>query len=86
MISVRPLERPPSTSTISDIEVSAVTALLHKLKAASIMGLEQMLLFKDIMEGMTIEGREDILITVPKAFHLAVLPHHIGIIELAETN
>lgn len=82
--AIRLLERPPSTMTISDIEASAVTALLHKLKAASVIGLGQVLLFKDLMGGMRVQGREDILITVPKCFYLAVLPHQIGIIELAE--
>ena len=78
MISVRPLERPPSTLIISDIEASAVTVLLHKLKAASIMGFEQVLLFKYLMGGMSIEGRDDVYVAVPKSFNLALLPHHIG--------
>ena len=84
MISVRPLERPPSTLIISDIEASAVTVLLHKLKAASIMGFEQVLLFKYLMGGMSIEGRDDVYVAVPKSFNLAVLPHHIGPEEIAE--
>ena len=76
--SIHLLKRPSSTMTVSDNEAVAATSLLHKLKAASITGREQVLLFKDLMGGMTAEGWEDILVTVPKCFNLEVLRNQIG--------
>ena len=66
------------TMTVSDNESVAVTSLLHKLKAVSITGCEYVLLFEDLMGGMTIDGREDISVTVPKCFNLEVLRTRIG--------
>ena len=82
--SIHLLKRPSSTLTISDNESVAPTAFLHKLKAHSIAGREQVLLFKDLMGGMIIDGRDDILVTIPKCFNLEVLRYQIGVNEFSE--
>jgi hypothetical protein len=53
--SIHPLKRPTAFMSSDDNEALAVSALLHKFKAASIGGTTQILLYKDLMGGMIIE-------------------------------
>ena len=82
--SIHQLKRPSAWMSSDDNEALAVSALLHKLKAASIGGTTQVFLYKDLMGGMKIEGVADVLVTVPKCFDLAVLDTQIGIKQFAQ--
>ena len=81
--SIHQLKRPSAWVSSDDNEALAVSALLHKLKTASIGGTTQVFLYKDLMGGMKIEGVADVLVTVPKCFDLAVLDTQIGIKQFA---
>ena len=77
--SIQQLKRPPPFMSTDDIEVLAVSALLHKLKAAAIVGVTEEFLYKDLMGGMKIEGVADIQVTVPKCFNLEFLGTQIDV-------
>jgi hypothetical protein len=81
--SIHPLKRPSAFMSSDDNEALAVSALLHKLKAASIGGTTQVFLYKDLMGGMKIEGVADVIVTVPQCFNLEVLDKRIGVKEFA---
>lgn len=67
---VHPLRRPSATMTSDDNESLAISALLHKLKAASIVGLKEVDFYKDLLGE---PGRPVRSVTVPKCFDYEVL-------------
>ena len=66
-----------------DNEAFAVSALLYKLKAASIGGTTLVYLYKDLMGGIKIERVADVIVTVPKWFNLEFRDKQIGAKEFA---
>ena len=71
---IHPLRRPSATMTADDNESLAISALLHKLKAASIVGLEKVDFYRDLLGE---PGRPDRPVTVPKCFDYKVLSEQV---------
>ena len=69
---VHPLKRP--SATVDDNESLAISALLHKLKSASIVGCETVDLYRDLLGE---QGRPDRPLTVPKCFDYHVLSEQV---------
>jgi hypothetical protein len=72
--SIHALKRPSVTMTVDDNESLAISALLHKLKAAAIVGCETVDFYKDLIGA---EGFGDRSVTVPKCFNYHVLSEQV---------
>jgi len=79
---VHTLKMPSVHSTPTDYDSLAVTALLHRLRAAAIAGQPTIMLSE--LLGVPLAGIKDVELDVPGKFDLGILDHRIDVSNFAE--